>query len=235
MDDRIIKLDHISKELTIKDGREEIVTTILPDISLDIKRGEFTSITGPSGSGKTTLLYLMGGLDKPTSGNAFLDGEEISSMDEEQLAEMRNAKLGFVYQFHFLLPEFNALENVMMPMLARGRVPVNEAKKRAAELLAQLGLSDKLHNKPNQLSGGQQQRVAVARALANRPIVLLADEPTGNLDSKSAEVIYKLFAKLNEETGQTIVVVTHDEHFASETKRIVHILDGQIDSDKRLR
>lgn len=235
MDDVIIRLQHVKKELTIKNGGEEIVTTILPDISFEIKRGEFSAITGPSGSGKTTLLYLMGGLDKPDSGSVFLDKEEISSMTEEELAEMRNAKLGFVYQFHFLLPEFSAVENVMMPMLARGRATVHEARKRAVELLSDIGLADKLDHKPNQLSGGQQQRVAVARALANHPMVLLADEPTGNLDSKSAEVIYRLFMKLNEETGQTIVVVTHDEHFASETGRILHILDGRLDSDRKLK
>jgi lipoprotein-releasing system ATP-binding protein len=236
MNDRqIIKLEQVRKELTVKNGGEEVVTTILPGISFEVERGEFTAITGPSGSGKTTLLYLMGGLDKPNSGKVILDGEEISAMTEEELADMRNAKLGFVYQFHFLLPEFTAVENVMMPMLARGRWSVSDAKKRATGLLSQLDLSDKVHNKPNQLSGGQQQRVAIARALANHPMVLLADEPTGNLDSKSAEVIYKLFAKLNEETGQTIVVVTHDEHFASETKRIIHILDGQLDSDRKLR
>ncbi len=234
-DRQIIKLEQVRKELTVKNGGEEVVTTILPGISFEVERGEFTAITGPSGSGKTTLLYLMGGLDKPNSGKVILDGEEISAMNEEELADMRNAKLGFVYQFHFLLPEFTAVENVMMPMLARGRWSVSDAKKRATELLSQLDLSDKVHNKPNQLSGGQQQRVAIARALANHPMVLLADEPTGNLDSKSAEVIYKLFAKLNEETGQTIVVVTHDKHFASETKRIIHILDGQLDSDRKLR
>ncbi len=235
MDDVIIRLQHVKKELTIKNGGEEIVTVILPDISFEIERGEFSAITGPSGSGKTTLLYLMGGLDKPNSGKVFLDNEEISSMTEEELAGMRNAKLGFVYQFHFLLPEFSAVENVMMPMLARGRATVNEARKRAVELLSNIGLADKLDHKPNQLSGGQQQRVAVARALANHPMVLLADEPTGNLDSKSAEVIYRLFVKLNEETGQTIVVVTHDEHFASETGRILHILDGRLDSDRKLK
>jgi lipoprotein-releasing system ATP-binding protein len=233
--DELIRLEQVRKELTVKNGGEEIVTTILPGISFGVQGGEFTAITGPSGSGKTTLLYLMGGLDKPTSGRVFLDGEEISGMSEDGLAEMRNAKLGFVYQFHFLLPEFTAVENVMMPMLARGRWSVSDARKRATELLSELDLSDKVHNKPNQLSGGQQQRLAIARGLANHPMVLLADEPTGNLDSKSAEVIYRLFAKLNEEMGQTIVVVTHDEHFASETKRIIHILDGQIDSDRKLR
>ncbi len=235
MDEPIIRLDHISKKLSVKNGGEEIVTKILVDISFDIAQGEFTAITGPSGSGKTTLLYLMGGLDRPDTGRAFLDGQEISAMEEEELAEMRNAKLGFVYQFHFLLPEFSAVENVMMPMLARGRASTGEARRRAAELLSELGLSDRLHNKPNQLSGGQQQRVAIARALANSPKVLLADEPTGNLDSKNAETIYKLFSDLNTRTGQTIVVVTHDEHFASETKRILHILDGQVSSDRQLR
>ncbi len=230
----IIKLEHVSKQLAMKDGGEEIVTTILPDISFDILRGDFTAITGPSGSGKTTLLYLMGGLDKPTSGRVILDDQEISSLKEEELAEMRNAKLGFVYQFHFLLPEFSALENVMMPMLARGRSSLNQAKERASDLLDRLGLSDKVRNKPNQLSGGQQQRVAIARALANNPMVILADEPTGNLDSQSAEVIYDLFSELNREMRQTIVVVTHDEHFASKTKRILHILDGRLNSDRIL-
>ena len=234
-DEAIITLEHVRKDLTIKNGGEEIVSVILPDISFDIKRGDFAAITGPSGSGKTTLLYLMGGLDRPTSGSVFLDGQEISALTEEELAEMRNRKLGFVYQFHFLLPEFNALENVMMPMLARGRFSMSDARTRAAELLSSLDLSDKLHNKPNQLSGGQQQRVAIARALANKPSVLLADEPTGNLDSKSAEMIYRLFSELNRETGQTIVVVTHDEHFAAETKRILHILDGQLSMDRTLR
>jgi lipoprotein-releasing system ATP-binding protein len=233
-DEAIIRLEHVRKQLTMKNGGEEIVSVILPDISFDIKRGDFAAITGPSGSGKTSLLYLMGGLDKPTSGSVFLDDQEISALSEEELASMRNQKLGFVYQFHFLLPEFNALENVMMPMLARGRFSTSEARSRASELLSRLGLSEKLHNKPNQLSGGQQQRVAIARALANNPSVLLADEPTGNLDSRSAETIYKLFSELNRETGQTIVVVTHDEHFASETKRILNILDGQLNSDKRL-
>jgi lipoprotein-releasing system ATP-binding protein len=231
----IIELEKVNKQLTTKSGNEEIVTPILSGISFVIEQGEFTSITGPSGSGKTSLLYLMGGLDRPTSGRIILDQDEISAMDEEQLAEMRNRKLGFVYQFHFLLPEFNAIENVMMPMLARGKTPINEARKKAVHLLSELGLSDKLYNKPNQLSGGQQQRVAIARALANNPMVLLADEPTGNLDSKNAEMIYELFAKLNAETGQTIVVVTHDEHFASETRRILHILDGRLSSDRKLR
>lgn len=231
MAESIIRFEHVCKKLVSKSIDGEIENTILPDLSFDIKRGEFTSITGPSGSGKTTLLYLMGGLDKPSSGNVFLEDWEISMMSEDELAVIRNEKLGFVYQFHFLLAEFTALENVMMPMLARGKYNQNKARRRAEELLAEMDMSDKLQSKPNQLSGGQQQRVAIARALANDPLLLLADEPTGNLDSRNSAMIYDLFSKLNSERGQTIVIVTHDEHFASKTHRILHILDGRIDKD----
>ncbi len=228
----IVQLIDVTKELAVKSESEQIVTTILANVNLSIARGEFTSITGPSGSGKTSLLYLMGGLDQPTQGTIVLEGRDITTMSEDELAELRNSKLGFVYQFHFLLPEFNALENVMIPMIARGRMSPKEAKERALEILEELGMAEKRFHKPNQLSGGQQQRVAIARALANEPLLLLADEPTGNLDSRNAEMIYDLFAKLNNELGQTIVVVTHDEHFASKTKRRVHILDGRIYADE---
>jgi lipoprotein-releasing system ATP-binding protein len=234
MSDQILKLEHVRKTLVNKSDGEVISNVILPDINFEVKKGEFSSITGTSGSGKTTLLYLMGGLDKPTEGKVYLDGEEISSLKEEELAEMRNKKLGFVYQFHFLLPEFTAIENVMMPMLARGRTSIPKARKKAKELLGQLGLGDKLQSKPNQLSGGQQQRVAIARALSNDPILLLADEPTGNLDSQNSENIYDLFEKLNRENNQTIINVTHDEHFASKTHRIIHLVDGKIDQDRYL-
>ncbi|MGE5402638.1 MAG: ABC transporter ATP-binding protein [Ignavibacteriales bacterium] len=233
MPDTIIRFEHVCRKLISKSNNEEIETTILPDLSFEIGRGEFTAITGPSGSGKTTLLYLMGGLDKPTSGRVFLDNEEISAMDEDELASVRNKKLGFVYQFHFLLPEFSALENVMMPMLARGRFSAPKARERAMELLSDVGIPDKMNSKPNQLSGGQQQRVAVARALANQPLVLLTDEPTGNLDSKNSALVFELFRELNEKYNQTIIVVTHDERFASGTHRIIHILDGKIDSDRK--
>lgn len=228
----VVQLIDVTKELAVKSESEQIVTTILANVNLSIARGEFTSITGPSGSGKTSLLYLMGGLDQPTQGTIVLEGRDITTMSEDELAELRNSKLGFVYQFHFLLPEFNALENVMIPMIARGRMSPKEAKERALEILEELGMAEKRFHKPNQLSGGQQQRVAIARALANEPLLLLADEPTGNLDSRNAEMIYDLFAKLNNELGQTIVVVTHDEHFASKTKRRVHILDGRIYADE---
>ncbi|MGC8653799.1 MAG: ABC transporter ATP-binding protein [Candidatus Kryptoniota bacterium] len=228
----VVQLIDVTKELSVKSNSEQIVTTILANVNLTITRGEFTSITGPSGSGKTSLLYLMGGLDQPTYGTIFLEGKDITAMSEDELAELRNTKLGFVYQFHFLLPEFNALENVMIPMMARGRMSSREAKERALGILEQLGMAEKRYNKPNQLSGGQQQRVAIARALANEPLLLLADEPTGNLDSKNAEMIYDLFTRLNDELKQTIVVVTHDEHFASRTRRRVHILDGRIYADE---
>ncbi len=230
----IIKLRNVNKTLVNKADGEVVTTTILPDISLDIKKGEFASITGPSGSGKTTLLYLMGGLDKPTKGDIYLEDDKISGLSEEKLAEIRNKKLGFIFQFHFLLPEFSSIENVMMPLLARGTTTLSKARDKAENLLEQVGLADKMNNKPNQLSGGQQQRVAVARALCNDPLVLLADEPTGNLDSKNSENIFSLFEKLNKENKQTIVVVTHDEHFASETHRIIHITDGKIDYEKQL-
>ncbi|MCU7520989.1 MAG: ABC transporter ATP-binding protein [Ignavibacteria bacterium] len=231
----IIRFEHVSRTLVSKSNGTEVDTTILPDLSFEIEKGEFTAITGPSGSGKTTMLYLMGGLDKPTSGKVFLEDLEISSMNEDELSEVRNAKMGFVYQFHFLLPEFSALENVMMPMIARGKYSSAQAKKKATELLSGVGLSDKLQSRPNQLSGGQQQRVAIARALANDPLVLLTDEPTGNLDSKNSAMVFDLFKELNEKHKQTIIVVTHDETFAERTQRIIHILDGKIHSDTRLK
>jgi len=234
MPDSIIRLENVNKTLVNKNDGEVVSTTILPDISLEFNKGEFSSITGPSGSGKTTLLYLIGALDKPTKGKIYLENQEISAMKEEDLAKLRNERYGFVFQFHFLLPEFSSLENVMMPMLARGKLSLNKARKKATDLLKQIDLGDKINNKPNQLSGGQQQRVAAARALANDPVVLLADEPTGNLDSKNSENIYTLFDKLNKENNQTIIVVTHDEHFASRTHRRIHLIDGKIDEDKIL-
>ena len=230
----LLKLVNVRKELSIQSDGQTITNVILPGISLEINRGEFTAITGPSGSGKTTLLYLMGILDKPTSGSIFLEGDEVTLKNEEELAALRNSKFGFVYQFHFLLPEFSSLENVMMPMLARGRYSLLKARERAKELLHLVDMSDRLNNKPNQLSGGQQQRVAIARALANEPILILADEPTGNLDTKNSKLVYQLFQRLNTERQQTIVVVTHDESFAGKTKRNIHLVDGEIVRDGQL-
>jgi len=212
MAEEILRLEHIRRELELS---RDVRQTIIPNLSLEIPAGEFLSITGPSGSGKSTLLYIMGGLDKPTSGRVWLAGEDITEKNETEMTRIRNSNIGFIYQFHFLLPEFNALENVSMPMMISGRFSRKEIKERAMELLAMVELGEKHANRPSQLSGGQQQRVAIARALANNPKVLLGDEPTGNLDSRSADNVYRLFDRLNRELGQTVVVVTHDEDFAN--------------------
>ncbi|MGC8775662.1 MAG: ABC transporter ATP-binding protein [Chlorobaculum sp.] len=230
MAETILRLEGIRKELELS---RDVRQTILPNLSLEIFEGEFVAITGPSGSGKSTLLYIMGGLDKPTFGKVWLDGQEITGLDEAEMTVIRNQKIGFIYQFHFLLPEFSAVDNVMMPMLIRRKYGKKEIRERAMKLLDMVGLEDKYTNKPNQLSGGQQQRVAIARALANEPKVLLGDEPTGNLDSRSANNVYELFARLNRELNQTVIVVTHDEDFANRAGRRIHLVDGKIESDSR--
>jgi lipoprotein-releasing system ATP-binding protein len=227
MAETILRLENIRKELGLS---KAIRQTIIPSLSLEVKRGEFVAITGPSGSGKSTLLYLMGGLDRPTSGTVWLDGEAITEMNR-----IRNEKIGFIYQFHFLLPEFNAVENVSMPMMINGRRSRKEIRERAMKLLDMVDMQNKYTNKPSQLSGGQQQRVAIARALANEPKILLGDEPTGNLDSRSANNVYQLFDRLNRELQQTVIVVTHDEEFANRAGRRIHLVDGQIESDRPLR
>ena len=230
MADTILRLEGIRRELELS---RDVRQTIIPNLSLEIFTGEFVAITGPSGSGKSTLLYIMGGLDKPTFGNVWLDGQNITGVDETEMTVIRNQKIGFIYQFHFLLPEFSALDNVMMPMLIRRKFGKKEIRERAMTLLDMVGLGEKYANKPNQLSGGQQQRVAIARALANEPKVLLGDEPTGNLDSRSANNVYELFARLNRELKQTVIVVTHDEEFANRAGRRIHLVDGQIERDSR--
>ncbi|NTV66345.1 MAG: ABC transporter ATP-binding protein [Chlorobaculum sp.] len=230
MADTILRLEGIRRELELS---RDVRQTIIPNLSLDIFAGEFVAITGPSGSGKSTLLYIMGGLDKPTFGSVWLDGQEITGLEETEMTIIRNQKIGFIYQFHFLLPEFSAVDNVMMPMLIRRRYGKKEIRERAMKLLDMVGLDNKYSNKPNQLSGGQQQRVAIARALANEPKVLLGDEPTGNLDSRSANNVYELFARLNRELNQTVIVVTHDEEFANRAGRRIHLVDGKIESDSR--
>ncbi|UWX58039.1 ABC transporter ATP-binding protein [Chlorobaculum sp. MV4-Y] len=230
MAETILRLEGIRRELELS---RDVRQTIIPNLSLDIFEGEFVAITGPSGSGKSTLLYIMGGLDKPTFGKVWLDGQEITGVDETEMTIIRNRKIGFIYQFHFLLPEFSAVDNVMMPMLIRRKYGKKEIRERAMKLLDMVGLEDKYSNKPNQLSGGQQQRVAIARALANEPKVLLGDEPTGNLDSRSANNVYELFSRLNRELNQTVIVVTHDEDFANRAGRRIHLVDGKIESDSR--
>ena len=228
----ILRLENIRKELGLS---KAIRQTIIPNLSLEVNAGEFVAITGPSGSGKSTLLYLMGGLDRPTSGKVWLDGDEITEKNETEMNRIRNEKIGFIYQFHFLLPEFNAVENVSMPMMINGRRTRKEIRERAMKLLDMVDMQNKYTNKPSQLSGGQQQRVAIARALANEPKVLLGDEPTGNLDSRSAKNVYQLFDRLNREHGQTVIVVTHDEDFANHAGRRIHLVDGKIESDRPLR
>ncbi|NTV05652.1 MAG: ABC transporter ATP-binding protein [Chlorobiaceae bacterium] len=232
MAETILKLENIRKELGLS---KAIRQTIIPNLSLEVKVGEFVAITGPSGSGKSTLLYIMGGLDKPTSGHVWLDGEAITEKNETEMNRIRNEKIGFIYQFHFLLPEFNAVENVSMPMMINGRRNRKEIRERAMKLLDMVDMQNKYTNKPSQLSGGQQQRVAIARALANEPKILLGDEPTGNLDSRSANNVYQLFDRLNREMQQTIIVVTHDEEFANRAGRRIHLVDGKIESDRLLR
>ena len=228
MNNILLKLVSVRRELELS---RDILQTIIPGLSLEIREGEFISITGPSGSGKSTLLYIMGGLDKPTFGEVWLDGDNITEKSEKEMTVIRNEKIGFIYQFHFLLPEFTALENVSMPMMINGKRTKKEIRERAAMLLDIVGLVDRADYRPSQLSGGQQQRVAIARALSNEPKIILGDEPTGNLDSKSGKMVYALFERLNRELNQTVIFVTHDEEFARRAKRRIHLVDGKIESD----
>ena len=200
---------------------------VLKGIDLCIEKGEIVSIVGPSGAGKTTLLQILGTLDKPDSGSVVVDGIETSTLSTNKLSEFRNTHLGFVFQFHQLLPEFTAIENIMIPAYIAGMKP-KEARSRAEELLAFMGLSDRATHKPNELSGGEKQRVAVARALMNNPAVILADEPSGSLDSKNKEELHKLFFELRDKFEQTFVIVTHDETLATLTDRTIHLKDGRI-------
>jgi lipoprotein-releasing system ATP-binding protein len=206
----------------------EIPVTLVQDIDLQIARGEFLAITGPSGSGKSSLLYLLGLLDQPTSGKLWLEDTETSSFDEDELADVRLSKLGFVFQSNFLLPEFTALENVELPMQRLGRLSNTEAKARALSLLGDLGLAGQAEKLPHQLSGGQSQRVAIARALANDPAIILADEPTGNLDTASSAIVRRILRDLTKNGERTVVVVTHDMGFAAECDRQIRIVDGRI-------
>ncbi|MGI9506349.1 MAG: ABC transporter ATP-binding protein [Geminicoccaceae bacterium] len=222
-DSALIRLDGVTR--TIGDG---VITTLVRDIDLSIRGGEFASIVGPSGSGKSSLLYLLGLLDVPTSGDVLVQGENANRLDEAARAHLRLSLLGFVFQFHFLLPEFTALANVMLPMRALGKLDDEGMHQRARDLLTSLGLEDHAHKTPGQLSGGQRQRVAIARALANEPMVLLADEPTGNLDSASSEQVLEIFRKLVDETGRAIVMVTHDLDLAARTDRQITIIDGRL-------
>lgn len=200
---------------------------VLKSVNVDIKQGEVVSVTGPSGAGKSTLLQLLGTLDMPKDGSVSYDGVEVSSLKSNKLASFRNKNIGFIFQFHHLLPEFTAIENVCMPAFIIG-TSKKESKVRAAELLELLGLKGRLEHKPNELSGGEQQRVAVARALMNNPKVIFADEPSGNLDTDNAEELHKLFFKLRDELGQTFVIVTHNERLAAMADRVIQMKDGRV-------
>ncbi|MBO7271508.1 MAG: ABC transporter ATP-binding protein [Bacteroidaceae bacterium] len=200
---------------------------VLKGVSLEVERGEVISIVGPSGAGKTTLLQLIGTLDKPTAGKIFFDGEEVSQMNSKRLATFRNKHIGFVFQFHQLLPEFTALENIVIPALIAGR-DRKEAEKEAFELLRIMNLEERAHHKPAEMSGGENQRIAVARALINHPDVILADEPSGSLDSHNKEELHKLFFDLRDKFGQTFIIVTHDETLAKLTDRTIRMVDGTI-------
>ncbi|TPQ33769.1 ABC transporter ATP-binding protein [Bradyrhizobium guangdongense] len=210
-----------------------VPVTLVHDVDLIIQPREFVAITGPSGSGKSSLLYLLGLLDVPTSGDVLINGRSTTRMSEEERAYVRLAQLGFVFQFHFLLPEFSITENVALPMRALGRLSPRAIMARAEDLLASLGLGDHLRKNPDQLSGGQRQRVAVARALANDPPVILADEPTGSLDSVSTGQVFDILRALVEQRGKTVVAVTHDLDLARRMHRQIELLDGRLTKDER--
>jgi len=219
----VISLDKIVKNYYIG----SIVVEALRSVDVDIKTNEYVAIMGPSGSGKSTLMNLVGALDTPTSGEYILNGTDVSQMDDNRLAEIRNQEIGFIFQTFNLLPRYTALENVMLPLVYAG-VSKSERAKKATKTLAEVGLADRMDHKPNELSGGQRQRVAVARALVNDPSIILADEPTGNLDSKTSVDIMKLFGQIHQK-GNTIILVTHEESIARYAHRIIRLLDGEID------
>jgi len=221
--DSIIKLKNLEKYY----GQDK-ENLVLKGIDLEIERGSLNAIIGQSGSGKSTLLNIIGSLDVKSSGEVIIDGIEMGTLKKDEIAEFRNRKIGFVFQFHHLLPEFTALENVLMPYFISGDKVNKETRDRAMDLMKRMGLEKVMNNKGNAMSGGQQQRTAIARALMNNPRILLADEPTGNLDSDTAEEIYKIFTEINKEYNTTIIVITHDDRIANKADRIIEIKDGMI-------
>ncbi len=223
----VIKIRNITRDFPL--GNE--VVKVLKGIDLDIERGEYVALMGPSGSGKSTLMNLLGCLDTPTSGTYELNGSNVSNMTDDELAEIRNKEIGFVFQTFNLLPRTTALENVALPMIYAG-ASKSERTERAKQVLTDVGLADRMDHKPNQLSGGQRQRVAVGRALVNHPSIILADEPTGNLDSKTSEEIMKLFGDIHK-AGNTVILVTHEEEIAENAHRIIRLRDGVVESDTK--
>ena len=224
----ILKIENLTK--TYGEGSTEV--RALDNVSFSVEKGEFLAIIGPSGSGKSTLLHIIGGVDRPTSGKVWMDGQDVYAQDEEQLAVFRRRQVGLIYQFYNLIPVLNVVENMTLPVLIDGR-EVNQD--RLSELLETLRLTDRKNNLPNQLSGGQQQRVSIGRALMNAPAVVLADEPTGNLDSRNSQEIVELLRLSNKKYGQTLIVITHDESIALQADRIIAIEDGRIVRDERIR
>lgn len=227
MTDALLRCKELSK--SYQDGGDQV--TVLKDIDFALQAGEMVAVVGASGSGKSTLLHLLGGLDKPSSGQLFYKDQEMTPWKADKLAQWRNQNLGFVYQFHHLLPEFSALENVAMPQLIAGKSPA-EAKQQAEQLLVRVGLEHRLSHRPAQLSGGERQRVAIARAFVNKPQVVLADEPTGNLDGKAAESIYQLMLELNQEMGTAFIVVTHDLQLAEQLQRVEVLKNGILHKEQ---
>ena len=223
----LLEAQHITRRLP--EG-----VTLVADASLKVERGEFIAITGPSGSGKSSLLYLLGLLDRPTEGRVLLEGRDTASLSAAELANLRLKRLGFVFQFHFLLPEFSTLDNVLIPMRRLGRLKDAAARAQAMKLLEALGMAEAAAKLPEQLSGGMRQRAAIARALANDPAIILADEPTGNLDTRNAAAVFDIFQRLAAEEGRAILVVTHDAELAKRANRRIHLVDGRIVSDTRV-
>lgn len=219
----LLQAENVTKILPL-----EVPVTLVKDASVTVNKGEFVSITGPSGSGKSSLLYLLGLLDLPTQGRVLVEGLDVSKMSDEEIAALRLKKIGFIFQSHFLLPEFSALENVELPMRRLGALPEKQIRDRAQQILEDLGLGEHMHKRPRQLSGGQSQRVAVGRALANDPLLVVADEPTGNLDSASSAVVEKILKDIAHSGKRAVVAVTHDLEFAALADRRIHIVDGKI-------
>jgi len=225
----LIKFENISKDYT----NEELMTPALRGVSFDVQEGEFVAITGSSGSGKSTLMHIIGFLDKPTGGRYLLDGEDTSRFDDNKLAEIRNSKVGFIFQMYNLLPRTSVLDNVLLPTIYNKNDGKSKLETRARQLLEKVGLSHRIEHRPNQLSGGEQQRVAIVRALINTPRLILADEPTGNLDSKSGQEVIEIIQKLNDE-GRTIIMVTHEKEVAECARRILTLKDGRIVGDNKM-